>query len=83
MLPITEDVGFEEYTNSAFYNVYDKTGNWIYKLVSSKKADGQNASGLYQKNAERLLKRRQENKDHAPRRYKSPLRRMAKGASFT
>jgi hypothetical protein len=44
MLPIPEEVGLEEYKNSTFFNIYDKTGNWIYKLVSSKKADGQNVS---------------------------------------
>lgn len=44
MLPIPEEVGFEEYKNSTLFTVYDKAGNWLYKLVSSKKADGQNVS---------------------------------------
>ena len=41
IIPIPEEVGIEDYKNSAVFTIYDKTGNWLYELISSKEVDGQ------------------------------------------
>ncbi|MBO7213949.1 MAG: hypothetical protein J6V66_00475 [Clostridia bacterium] len=36
---IPEEVDFEDYNNSTVYKILDKSGNWLYKLVSSSETE--------------------------------------------